>query len=166
MHKILPLIPLCLAFATAHAHVVLEYQVATAASSYKATFQVGHGCGASPTRQLIVDIPAAMKSARPMPKAGWRIDTERSGDKVTRVTWTAKTAEDQLSSAFYDEFVVVAQTPAEAGPVYWPVVQVCDEGRAEWTQVPAPGQQFSELKTPAAALEILPAAGGSHQHTH
>lgn len=166
MHKTLTLIPLCLAFATAHAHVVLEYQVALPASSYKATFQVSHGCGASPTRQLIVDIPATMKSARPMPKPGWRIDIERNGDKVTRVSWTARAAEDKLSSAFYDEFVLVAQTPSEPGPVYWPVVQVCDEGRQEWTQVPAPGQQFSDLKTPAAALEILPAAGGSHEHHH
>ena len=31
---------------TASAHVVLEYQVAPAGASYKATFKVGHGCGA------------------------------------------------------------------------------------------------------------------------
>ena len=34
----------------ASAHTVLEYQVATAGQSYKATFKVGHGCGNSPTR--------------------------------------------------------------------------------------------------------------------
>mgnify|MGYP000160791874 FL=1 len=35
----------------AQAHTVLEYKVATAGQSYKATFKVGHGCGASPTRR-------------------------------------------------------------------------------------------------------------------
>ena len=54
-------------FGTASAHVVLEYQVAPAGASYKAAFKVGHGCGASPTRQVVVDIPAGMRGARPMP---------------------------------------------------------------------------------------------------
>lgn len=157
---------LCLAAGTAaHAHVTLEYQVALASTSYKATFKVGHGCGASPTRQLSVAIPAAMQGARPMPKAGWRIETEQQGDKVTRVTWTARTAEDKLPSNHYDEFVLVARAPAQPGPVYWSVTQVCDEGRGDWTEVPAPGQKLSDLKSPAALLEILPAqAGGGHNH--
>ena len=51
----------------ASAHTVLEYQVATAGQSYKATFKVGHGCGASPTRQIVVDIPAGVQGAKPMP---------------------------------------------------------------------------------------------------
>jgi len=50
-------------FGSVSAHVVLEYQVAPAAASYKATFKVGHGCGASPTRQITVDIPAGMRGA-------------------------------------------------------------------------------------------------------
>ena len=52
----------------ASAHTVLEYQVATAGQSYKATFKVGHGCGPSPTRQIVVDIPAGVQGAKPMPK--------------------------------------------------------------------------------------------------
>lgn len=152
--------------AAAHAHVVLEYQVAPAASSYKATFKVAHGCGASPTRQLVVDIPAAMRGARPMPKPGWRVDVEKTGDKVTRIAWTAKTAEDELPASYYDEFVLVAQTPDQAGTVYWPVAQVCDQGRNDWVQVPAAGQARSDLKFPAATLDILPAAPGAGAHHH
>jgi uncharacterized protein YcnI len=164
MKKSIAFATLACAFGAAQAHVVLEYQVAPASASYKATFQVGHGCGKSPTRQLVVDIPASMQGAHPQPKAGWRIDLEKSGEKVTRVTWTALTPQDKLSSDFYDEFVLVARTPAEPGPVYWPVAQVCDEGRADWVEIPRAGQKLFELKSPAAALEVLPAEGGAGHH--
>ncbi|MBX3654028.1 MAG: YcnI family protein [Ramlibacter sp.] len=165
-------------FGLANAHVVLEYQVAPAASSYKATFKVGHGCGASPTRQIVVEIPAGMRGARPMPKPGWTLAIERGPlaqpytshgrtvtEDVQRISWTARTPDDVLDSAHYDEFVLVAQTPAQVGPVYWPVRQLCAEGRNDWTEVPRPGQALSDLKTPAAQLDILPGAGAAaHQH--
>ena len=158
--------------------MVLEYQVAPAGASYKAAFKVGHGCGASPTRQIAVDIPAGMRGARPMPKPGWTLDVQREKlaqpytshgrsitDDVVRVTWTAKTPEDMLPNAHYDEFVLVATTPEKAGPVYWPVRQVCAEGRNDWTEVPKPGQKLHDLKSPAALLEVLPQAGGAgHPH--
>ena len=62
---------LCMASLPAAAHVVLEYQVANAGSYYKATFKVGHGCGTSPVKQIVVTIPAGVQGAKPMPKAGW-----------------------------------------------------------------------------------------------
>jgi periplasmic copper chaperone A len=165
MNKIIALVPLCLALASAHAHVTLENQTAPANAGFKAIFRVGHGCGTSPTRQVIVDIPAAIPSARPMLKPGWRIDVEKAGEKVTRVTWTAKTPEDKVPDGFYDELVLVTRTPAQAGPVYWPVVQVCDEGRGNWVEVPGPGQKLSDMKSPAALLEVTPAAAApAHKH--
>lgn len=165
-------------FGNASAHVVLEYQVAPAGASYKATFKVGHGCGASPTRQIAVDIPAGMRGARPMPKPGWALEVQREKlarpytshgrsitEDVVRVTWTAKTPEDMLQSTHYDEFVLVATTPEQAGTVYWPVRQACAEGRNDWVETPKPGQKLSDLKSPAAALEILPgASAGAHHH--
>lgn len=160
------------------AHVVLEYQVAPAASSYKATFKVTHGCGPSPTREVSVEIPAGVRGARPMPKPGWTLQVQRAPlaqpytshgrsitEDVVRVTWTAKSKQDMLPAAFYDEFVLAAQMPAAPGMLYWPVVQNCEEGRNDWTQVPAPGQPLSQLKSPAAALEIMPGAG-SAAHSH
>jgi uncharacterized protein YcnI len=151
---------LAFAAAAANAHVTLEYPAAAAASSYKATFKVGHGCGDSATRQLVVELPAGVAGAHPMPKAGWQVAVE-----ATRITWTAKSREDMLASTHYDEFVLVAKLPAEAGTLYWPVRQVCEQGRSDWVEVPGQGQKLSELKSPAAALEVLPAAGaGGHNH--
>ena len=164
-------------FVPASAHVVLEYQVAPAGASYKAAFKVGHGCGASPTRQVVVDIPAGMRGARPMPKPGWTLDVQRDKlaqpytshgrsitEDVVRVTWTAKTPQDMLPGAHYDEFVLVAQAPEQAGTLYWPVRQTCAEGRNDWVERPKAGQKPSDLKFPAAALEILPAGGAAAHH--
>jgi uncharacterized protein YcnI len=164
------LLPTFLLAAAAQAHVTLDYQAALAGTSYKASFKVGHGCGASATRQLVVEIPAGVRGAHPMPKAGWQLAIDRAagtstqpGD-VVRITWTAKTPADVLPSAHYDEFVVVAGLPAQPGTLYWPVRQVCEEGRADWVEVPREGQKLSELKSPAALLEVLPGEGGGHVH--
>jgi len=164
--------------ALAQAHTVLEYQVASAGQSYKATFKVGHGCGASPTRQIVVDIPAGVQWAKPMPKPGWRLEVTRAklaqpytshgrtiSEDVTRISWTAKTAEDMLPNGHYDEFVLLGTLPAQAGMMYWPVQQVCEQGRLDWTEVPKPGQKLSDVKSPAALLEIMPSAGAAgHSH--
>jgi len=162
----------------ASAHTVLEYPVATAGQSYKATFKVGHGCGPSPTRQIVVDIPAGVQGAKPMPKAGWRLEIVKTKltqpytshgrsitEDVTRISWTAKTADDFLPNGQYDEFVLVGTLPAQAGMMYWPVQQVCEQGRMDWVDIPKPGQKLSDLKSPAAALELMPGlAAGGHNH--
>lgn len=165
-------------FALAQAHPVLEYQVAPAGKSYKATFKVGHGCAGSPTRQISVAIPAGVRGARPQPKPGWTLEVQRDklaqpytshGRTITedlvRITWTAKTKDDYLPNAHYDEFALVGQLPDKPGPMYWPVNQVCEEGRTDWVEVPKPGQKLSDLKAPASLLDILPGAGASgHNH--
>ncbi len=113
-----------------------------------------------------------------MPKMGWTVEITREKlaqpytdhgktitEDVTRITWTAKTKDDYLPDSHYDEFVLRAKLPVTAGMLYWPVSQVCEEGRTDWTQTPQPGQKKSDLKTPAAELEVLPADGsGGHQH--
>jgi uncharacterized protein YcnI len=160
----------------ANAHVTLEYQVANAGSSYKATLRVGHGCGPSPTREIVVTVPDGVENAKPMPKPGWTLTIERAplavprsdhGKPVTedvrRIRWSAKTPADALPGDFYDEFVLQARLPGEAGTLYWPVEQICAQGRIDWSEVPAAGQKLHDLKSPAAALELMPAAGG-HAH--
>lgn len=162
----------------AAAHVTLEYQVANAGSYYKGTFKVGHGCGTSPIRQIVVTIPAGVQGAKPMPKAGWSLEVIRTKlaqpvldhgktvtEDVSRISWTAKTPADYLQNDWYDEFVLRAKLPDKAGTLYWPVSQVCEEGRVDWADVPKAGQKLSDLKSPAAALELMPAgAAGEHKH--
>lgn len=175
---------LALAFAlallgqAAQAHVTLEYPVATAGQSYKATFRIGHGCGASPTQVVEVDIPAGVRGAKPMPKPGWTLEVAREKlaqpytsygrgvtEDTTRIRWIAKTDTDMLPTSHYDEFVLVGTLPRQQGKLYWPVRQLCPQGQLDWTEVPALGQKWSDLKSPAAELELMPAAGAStHNH--
>jgi uncharacterized protein YcnI len=166
----------CLWSLPAAAHITLEYQVANAGSYYKANFKVGHGCGASPIRQIIVNIPAGVQGAKPMPKPGWELNIERAAlvtpyqdhgrtitEDVVRISWTARTAADYLRNEHYDEFALNAKLPGRAGPMYWAISQICVDGRIDWREVPRPGQN-QKLKSPAALLDLLPAAGGAHSH--
>lgn len=163
-------------FSVANAHITLEYQVANAGSNYKATFRVGHGCGDSPTREIAVTLPPGVQGAKPMPKPGWTLAIERGtlaqpqGDQgqaatgpVRRIRWSANTPADALPGDFYDEFVLQARLPAQAGTLYWPVEQVCAQGRTDWSELPSAGKPLHGLTSPAAALELMPAAGG-HSH--
>ena len=167
----------CAISAPAAAHVTLEYQVANAGSYYKGSFKVGHGCGASPIKQILVTVPAGVQGAKPMPKPGWTIEVTRSKlaearqdhgktitEDVARISWTAKTPADYLQNDWYDEFVLRAKLPAKAGTIYWPVSQICEEGKVDWIEVPRAGQKPGDLKNPAAALEVMPVNGGAHQH--
>jgi uncharacterized protein YcnI len=174
-----PLLALALLGApTAFAHITLEHQTAHAGSYYKANFKVGHGCGSSPIRQIVVQIPVGVQGAKPMPKPGWDLLIERAplaqpytdhGRRVTedvvRISWSAKTPADHLLNDHYDEFALHAKLPAQPGPLYWSVSQICVDGRIDWSQTPAAGQTLRQLKTPAALLDLLPAGGGaSHAH--
>lgn len=114
-----------------------------------------------------MDIPNGVRAAKPMPKPGWRLEIQREAlahpytahgrtvsEDVVRVTWTAKSGDDMLPSTQYDEFVMVVQLPDKAATVYWPVRQVCEEGKNDWTEIPAPGQKPTILKFPAVRLEL------------
>jgi uncharacterized protein YcnI len=177
-HSLARAIALALVSLTTQAHVTLEYPVATAGQGYKATFKIGHGCGTSPTRVVEVNIPEGVRGARPMPKAGWTLEVVRDKlahpymshgrsitEDTTLVRWTAKTESDMLANGHYDEFVLVGTLPARAGKVHWPVRQLCPQGQHDWVEVPAAGQKWSDLKSPAAELELMPAAG-AHTHHH
>lgn len=162
----------------AHAHVTLEYPVATAGQSYKATFKIGHGCGASPTRVVEVNIPAGVRGAKPMPKPGWTLSVRREklaspyddhgrqvSEDVAEISWTAASRESWLPDAHFDEFVLRGTLPAQAGTLWFKVLQTCEQGRLDWSQVPASGSSTQGLKSPAALLDVLPAEPAGH-HAH
>lgn len=164
-------------FSPAQAHIQLEYAVAPAGSSYKASFKVGHGCAGAPTRQISVRIPDGVRGARPMPKPGWSLAIERQklavpytsdgrtvSEDVVRITWTVNSPENALANDLYDEFVLVGNLPEKPDRLYWPVSQVCEPGRIEWSDIPQPGQKPSDLKRPAPSLELMPSSGGNHHH--
>jgi periplasmic copper chaperone A len=167
----------------AQSHVTLEQAVATAGSSYRAVFKVGHGCDGLATTGIRVQLPAGVQGAKPMPKAGWaltmrtdklatpytRHGKEITGD-VSEVGWTATSKEAALPDAHYDEFILRANLPSTAGALWFKVVQSCEDKNGkqvtkEWTQMPSEGHSTRGLQTPAALLLLEPAApSGSAPH--
>lgn len=146
---------LLLAAPLAHAHVSIEQTSAAAGSYQKLTFRVGHGCqGGAATDTFIVVLPEAFGAAKPMPKAGWTIST----DKPREVTWKG----GPLPDAYYDEFSMQVKLPDAPGKHYFKATQLCDKARVDWQEIP--GAAGVKLKEPAPVFEILPPAAGAHQH--
>jgi uncharacterized protein YcnI len=153
------------------AHVTLETTEAPVGAAYKAVLRVPHGCEGEATQKVRVQIPEGVIAVKPMPKAGWTLETvtgkyARSYDYfgspmnegVTEVIWTG-----ELPDAFYDEFVFrgMLTTSLEPGThLYIPVVQECADGAERWIEIPAAGQDPDSLEYPAPGLKLLPAAGG------
>lgn len=166
------------ASAGAQAHVVLEDQAALAGRSYKAVFKVGHGCDGAPTTAISVRLPAGFRGAKPMPKPGWTLRVERAPlatpyddhgkrvtEDVTLISWTASGKDQWLADGWYDEFVLQGGLPSEARPLWFKVLQTCDNTSANWDEVPASGTSTKGLKRPAALLELIPSEqAGGHQH--
>jgi uncharacterized protein YcnI len=150
------------------AHVTLEVQEAPAKSTYKAVARVPHGCEGAATLKVRIRVPDGVVNVKPMPKAGWALETvmgkydKAYGDHgkpltegVREIVWTGK-----LLDEHYDEFVFRGQLPE--GPLdemlYFPAVQECEGGKTErWIEIPAADKKAGDYKFPAPGLKLLPA---------
>ena len=155
--------------APAFAHVTLEVQQAKIGSTYKAIVRVPHGCGTEATNTVRVQIPEGFFAVKPMPKAGWNLETtsgayansyDNHGTAVTEgvkeIVWSG----GELPNEFYDEFVFRGTFAGslEPGKFYFPVVQECASGEEAWIDVT--GAEGAEM--PAPSLEVIPADAASH----
>jgi uncharacterized protein YcnI len=164
---------LMLGSSLAFAHVTLETREARAGTPYKAVLKVPHGCDGAATVKVRVQIPEGVIAVKPMPKAGWQIETvkgayaksypyfhgEQLSEGVKEIVWSG----GKLPDEHYDEFVFSSFLAGElkSGPLYIPVTQGCEKGEAGWTQIPAPGQDVHALKAPAPAVIILAQHAGA-----
>jgi len=168
------------------AHVSLETKSAPAGTPYKAVFQVGHGCEGSPTTGMAVQIPAGFQGTKPYQKAGWTVTVKREKlakpydshgksviEDVSLVTWTANSPQAALQDANFDEFMLRGTLPEAAGPLWFKVLQTCERGSNDWSEMPAAGASAKGLKSPAVQLDVIdpaaamPAMGHAHgAHGH
>ncbi|MDB5799614.1 MAG: hypothetical protein JWL63_553 [Rhodocyclales bacterium] len=161
------------AMSFAEAHITLEQPSAVAGSNYKAVFRVGHGCSGSPTTAITVFLAADFVGAKPMPKAGWKLETRTEklekpidahgtpiSERVAQITWSG----GRLLDSEYDEFVIRMSLPDTAGKRWIRVLQQCDKGQNDWAAVPVEGQAKPALLAPL--LDITPAVVAEHVHIH
>jgi len=151
----------------AFSHVSLERGETQKGAPYKAVIKVPHGCDGSATTAIKVELPEGFIGAKPMPKAGWKLDLVRGAyaqtyafyhgamlsEGVKDVTWSG----GNLPDDYYDEFVVsgfVAKELTAGTSLAFKVTQTCEKGEMAWDQVPAAGEDAHHLEHPAAILKI------------
>lgn len=156
--------------AAADAHIVFAEPEAQAGGYYAGFLRVSHGCGASPTRSIRVEIPEGVVSARPQPKPGWTLAIEHQPlkvpikgeggalitERVSAITWTGELPGDQ-----FDQFGVMMKLPAATGPLYFRTVQRCAVGSNDWVNIPASPAEWHMTQMPAPML-VLRAPPMSH----
>lgn len=153
--------------APAFAHATLEVQEATIGAGYKAVLRVPHGCGPEATHTVRVQIPEGFFAVKPMPKAGWDLETVTGeyentyvnhGTEVTEGVVEIVWSNGNLPNEWYDEFVFrgTFADSLEEGPFYFPAIQECENGEEAWIDTSGePGASH-----PAPKLTLVPASGG------
>ena len=165
--KIIAACAFCVYVNTAFSHISLEQKSAVAGSTYKAVFQVSHGCQGSATTAISVQLPPGFQNAKPYPKPGWTLTTATSKltqpynnhgkpvtDEVTEINWTASSKEAALQDAYFDEFMLRGKLPDAAFPLWFKVLQTCENGKADWSQIPTGKNPAQKLEFPALRLEV------------
>ncbi|WP_395640926.1 YcnI family protein [Pseudolysinimonas sp.] len=151
----------------ASAHVTAS-ATSTAAGSYTVvTFSVPHGCEASPTTQVTIELPESIPSVTPTVNPNWTVEKnvetlaepleDAHGNEITeRVASVVYTAiGDGLADGYRDAFELSLKLPeGEAGDVVeFPTYQVCAEGSTDWV-----GDEVPAITLTAAAT------GDDHAH--
>ena len=125
---------------SASAHVSAS-ATSTAAGSYTVvTFAVPHGCDASATTKITIDIPESILSVTPTVNANWTISETKEPlesaveDVTERDAQVIYTALTPLPDGQRDTFELSLKLPdGEAGDVVeFPVTQDCVEGQTLW----------------------------------
>jgi periplasmic copper chaperone A len=149
------------------AHATLEVQKASPGAPYKAVMRIPHGCGALATLKVRIRIPDGFVGVKPMPKAGWKLETTkgkydheyevlhaRLTEGVKEISWTG-----ELPNDWYDEFVFTGTVAGDVQPgttLWFPTVQECDGAADRWIEIPTQGKAAHDLKSPAPGLQIVP----------
>lgn len=167
---VLTAIALTLGSVPAQAHIVLQSKEAQLGASYRAVLVVGHGCGGEATTGVRVQIPEGLYNVKPMPKAGWDIETVTGpyetpfmnhGTELTEgvqeISWTGGSLPDD----FFDEFTfrgTFGENLEEGTTFYFPVIQTCGSDEDAW--IDQSGDEDVEFPAPAVTLK----AGSGHHH--
>lgn len=147
----------------AAAHVVVVPRTAEAGRPAVLAFWVPEGCAGSPTVALALTVPASITFAKPQPKPGWTIELEHEPlaepipvedivqtKRVSRIVFRGPAVPDSQ----FEQFMVLMKLPAEPGPLRFPAIQTCADGKREWIEVPGPANAATGLRYPAPTLQL------------
>jgi uncharacterized protein YcnI len=160
----------------ASAHVHVDPDSTSAGSTSVLTFSFAHGCDGFPTTGIIISLPDELDDATPTAHPGWEVKkvTEKldapkkleSGTSITeRTSQVVYTAKTPLPDGVRDTLQLQVKVPAAEGKTLaFPVLQTCEKGKTDWSQLPAAGQSDEELESPAPAFTVTAASAGADGH--
>lgn len=151
------------------AHITAQPNEAVAGTYFETALKVPHGCDGSATVAIQVAIPADVLSVKPQMKPGWQVDMQtrtidpplkgEHGAVIDRAVSTVEWRGGPLPDSLYDSFGLVMKLPDSPGKTLWlPVVQTCENGRREWTEIPMEGQGWHALHSPAPFVRLKAAS--------
>jgi len=149
--------------AMASAHVTVSPDELAAGDHGVLTFAFSHGCEESPTTSLRITMPDGLASVAPTVDSDWTIDVERGDDGlVSAVTYTAVTpVPNGLRGAVSMGIGLDEDSPETLA---FPVVQTCETGSTEWTQLAEDGEDPHSLDAPAPVVHVAAASGDHSEH--
>lgn len=149
--------------AMASAHVTVSPDELAAGDHGVLTFAFSHGCEDSPTTSLRITMPDGLASVAPTVDSDWTIDVERGDDGlVSAVTYTALTpVPNGLRGAVSMGIGLDEDSPETLA---FPVVQTCETGSTEWTQLAEDGEDPHSLDAPAPVVHVGAASGEHAEH--
>ena len=152
--------------AGASAHVSINPDKTTANSYALLTFGVPHGCDASGTTKVTINLPDELTDATPTVNPNWTVEKVTQtlpepkkladGTSITKrtsqIVYTAKTP---LDPHLRDALVLSEKLPDTAGKtLYFPTLQSCEQGQTNWAEIPKDGQDPHSLKAPAPSVAV------------
>ncbi|MBD8067224.1 DUF1775 domain-containing protein [Devosia sp. PTR5] len=156
----------------ASAHITLQDKASQPGGSYRATLVVGHGCGDAATTAVRIQIPEGFYNVKPMPKAGWTLETVTGKyekpfsnhgsvleEGVTEISWSG----GELPNAYFDEFVFRGTFGPDVSteePFYFPVIQTCGDAEDAW--IDTSGDEEAEFPAPSVTLSPAQETGEHH----
>lgn len=162
----------CLNANAVKAHVVMSNPQILAGQRGETGLIITHGCNGLPTTSVSVSIPEGVTRVLPRALAGWNVRVEKRrletpillhGETVTEVTSKITWSGGQLEDALYQSFEFRYSAPDAPGQtLYFPTEQKCEVGGYSWSKVPALGQAWASLDTPAPFVKI---ATNSNPHS-
>jgi periplasmic copper chaperone A len=152
---------------SASAHITLKGKEAAIGSSYDAVFVVPHGCAGSATTRIRVQIPEGVIVVKPMPTAGWNVETitgkyaaaydyqgSSISEGVKEVVWSGGKLPDHTREEFaISTFLTSGLKPDTE--LYFPTVQECEQGVSRWIDIPADPAHAHDSKWPAPGVKLL-----------
>jgi periplasmic copper chaperone A len=149
----------------AGAHVVFDKPEVAPGELATAALRVTHGCNGSSTTRIEITIPDEITRVNPRALSGWIVSRQmrrleqpitQHGTQITEVisklVWTG----GPLMDGEYQEFEFRYQAPSQPDrTIYFPVEQVCEQGKTSWTNIPRIGQRWGDVKEPAPYIRVI-----------